>query len=72
MVRSELTPRAATPGTRPSPRALDLRVPVGDLPAALRGVDASAFPRIPGIFVVTAACTISVKASDVVRADARR
>jgi choline dehydrogenase len=38
----------------------------------LRVVDASAFPRIPGFFIVTAIYMISEKASDVIMADAAR
>jgi choline dehydrogenase len=36
----------------------------------LRVVDASAFPRIPGYFIVTPTYMISEKASDAVLADA--
>ena len=37
----------------------------------LRIVDASVFPRIPGLFIVSAVCMISEKASDDIVADAR-
>ena len=36
----------------------------------LRVVDASVFPHIPGLFIVTAIYMISEKASDVILADA--
>jgi choline dehydrogenase len=38
----------------------------------LRVVDASAFPKIPGFFIVTPVYMISEKASDVILADARK
>jgi choline dehydrogenase len=38
---------------------------------ALRVVDASVFPRIPGFFIVTPIYTMAEKASDVILADAR-
>jgi choline dehydrogenase len=38
---------------------------------ALRVVDASVFPRIPGFFIVSAVYMIGEKASDVILADAR-
>lgn len=38
----------------------------------LRVVDASVFPRIPGLFIVSAVFMIAEKASDVILADARR
>ena len=37
---------------------------------ALRVVDASVFPRIPGYFIVTPIYMVSEKASDVIRDDA--
>jgi choline dehydrogenase len=37
---------------------------------ALRVVDASVFPRIPGFFIVTPTYMISEKASDVIAEDA--
>jgi choline dehydrogenase len=37
---------------------------------ALRVVDASVFPRIPGYFIVTPIYMASEKASDVIREDA--
>jgi choline dehydrogenase len=39
---------------------------------ALRVVDASVFPRIPGFFIVTSVYMIAEKAADVILADARR
>jgi len=36
----------------------------------LRIVDASAFPRIPGFFIVTSVYMLAEKASDVILADA--
>ena len=38
----------------------------------LRVVDASAFPRVPGLFIVSAVYMIGEKAADVIAADARR
>ena len=38
----------------------------------LRVVDASAFPRVPGLFIVSAVYMIGEKAADVIVADARR
>jgi choline dehydrogenase-like flavoprotein len=38
----------------------------------LRVVDASAFPRLPGLFIVSAVYMIGEKAADVIAADARR
>ena len=40
--------------------------------SGLRVVDASAFPRIPGFFIVSAVYMIGEKAADVILADARR
>ena len=42
------------------------------LPSGLRVVDASVFPRIPGLFIVSAIYMIAEKAADVIAADARR
>ncbi len=38
--------------------------------AGLRVVDASVFPRIPGLFIVSAVYMIGEKAADVIAADA--
>jgi choline dehydrogenase-like flavoprotein len=38
----------------------------------LRVVDASVFPRIPGLFIVAAICMMAEKAADVIAGDARR
>jgi len=38
----------------------------------LRVVDASVFPRVPGLFIVSAVYMIGEKAADVIIADARR
>ena len=40
--------------------------------AGLRVVDASVFPRIPGLFIVSAIYLVAEKAADVIAADARR
>jgi choline dehydrogenase-like flavoprotein len=39
---------------------------------ALRVVDAPVFPRIPGLFIVSAIYMVAEKAADAITADARR
>ena len=38
----------------------------------LRVVDASVFPRVPGLFIVSAVYMIGEKAAEVIAADARK
>jgi choline dehydrogenase-like flavoprotein len=38
----------------------------------LRVVDATVFPRIPGLFIVSAVYMVGEKAADMIAADARR
>ena len=66
--------------TRPAPvrsaRAIGGGVLSGDFKVhgadGLRVVDASVFPRVPGLFIASAVYMIGEKAADVIIADAKR